>query len=80
MFEHPLARLGWRAELQTDLEALGDPRLVAARVLAADRGRAVVDAGGGAWSAPLAGRLSRAGGAPATGDFVAALPGGPVRD
>jgi ribosome biogenesis GTPase / thiamine phosphate phosphatase len=77
--EHPLARLGWRAELQPHLDALGDRRLVAARVLAADRGRAIVDAGEGPWSAALAGRLLRRGGAPATGDFVAALPGGPVR-
>lgn len=79
MSGHPLARLGWRAELQHHLDVLGDPELVAARVLAAERGHAVVDAGGGAWTAPLAGRLRRAGGAPATGDFVAALPGGPVR-
>jgi ribosome biogenesis GTPase / thiamine phosphate phosphatase len=76
---HPLARLGWRTELDTDLRALGDPALVAARVTAVDRGRALVDAGAGAWSAPLAGRLRRAAAAPATGDFVAALPDGPVR-
>jgi ribosome biogenesis GTPase len=76
---HPLARLGWRAELQTDLEALGDPSLVAARVTAVDRGSVLVDAGAGAWRAPLAGRLRRAAAMPATGDFVAALPGGPVR-
>jgi ribosome biogenesis GTPase / thiamine phosphate phosphatase len=81
LLDHPLARLGWRADLQPHLDALGDPALVGARVLAVDRGRAVVDAGGdaGAWSAPLAGRLARAGALPATGDFVAALPGGPVR-
>ena len=79
MSSHPLARLGWRAELESHLHALGDPSLVAARVIAADRGRAVVDAGAGAWSAPLAGRLRRQGALPATGDFVAALPGGPVR-
>ena len=41
--------------------------------------RVLVDAGAGAWSAPLAGRLRRASAMPATGDFVAALPGGPVR-
>jgi len=76
---HPLARLGWRADLDTDLRALGDPSLVTARVTAVDRGRALVDAGAGAWSAPLAGRLRRAAAAPATGDFVAALPDGPVR-
>jgi ribosome biogenesis GTPase / thiamine phosphate phosphatase len=39
----------------------------------------LVDAGAGAWRAPLAGRLRRAVAMPATGDFVAALPGGPVR-
>jgi ribosome biogenesis GTPase len=77
--DHPLARLGWRAELQADLDALGDPQLVPARVTALDRGSVVVDAGGGAWSAPLAGRVRRTGALPATGDFVAALPGGPVR-
>jgi ribosome biogenesis GTPase / thiamine phosphate phosphatase len=77
--DHPLARLGWRAELQTDLDALGDPSLVAARVIARDRGSVLVDAGGGTWHAPLSGRLRRAAAMPATGDFVAALPGGPVR-
>jgi ribosome biogenesis GTPase len=77
--DHPLARLGWRANLQDHLEALGDPDLVAGRVTAVDRGRAIVDTGDAAWSAPLAGRLRRASAMPATGDFVAALPGGPVR-
>jgi ribosome biogenesis GTPase / thiamine phosphate phosphatase len=76
---HPLARLGWRAELQTDLDALGDPELVPARVITVDRGSVMVDALGGAWRAPLAGRLRRAAAMPAVGDFVAALPGGPVR-
>jgi ribosome biogenesis GTPase len=79
VLDHPLARLGWRANLKPHLDALGDPALVAARVIAVDRGRAVVDGGAGTWSAPLAGRLRRAGAMPATGDFVAALPGGPVR-
>jgi ribosome biogenesis GTPase len=79
LHDHPLARLGWRAELQTDLDALGDPTLVAARVIAVDRGSVAVDTGERGWSAPLAGRLRRAGAAPATGDFVAALPDGPVR-
>jgi ribosome biogenesis GTPase len=79
LHDHPLARLGWRAELQTDLLALGDPDLVAGRVIAVDRGSVAVDAGSHAWSAPLAGRLRRAGAAPTTGDFVAVLPGGPVR-
>ena len=79
MLDHPLARLGWRANLTPHLDALGDPALVAARVVAVDRGRAVVDDGAHVWSAPLAGRLRRAGAMPATGDFVAALPDGPVR-
>ena len=79
MSQHPLARLGWRAELQIDLDALGDPSLVAARVTAVDRGSVLADAGGGAWRAPLAGRLQRAGAVPAAGDFVAAVPDGPVR-
>ena len=79
MLDHPLARLGWRANLTPHLDALRDPALVAARVVAVDRGRAVVDDGAHAWSAPLAGRLRRAGAMPATGDFVAALPDGPVR-
>ena len=73
MSEHPLARLGWRAELQSSIV---DPELVPARVLAVDRGSVVVDAGDRSWRAPLAGRLRAM---PATGDFVAALPGGPVR-
>jgi ribosome biogenesis GTPase len=77
--EHPLARLGWRDELHTALDALADPALVPARVLAVDRGSALVSAGAAPWRAPLAGRLRRTGAAPATGDFVAALPGGPVR-
>jgi ribosome biogenesis GTPase len=76
---HPLARLGWRAELQSDLDAIGDPSLVAARVIAVDRGSVVVDTGVAGWRAPLSGRLRRASAMPATGDFVAALPGGPVR-
>jgi ribosome biogenesis GTPase len=79
VLDHPLARLGWRANLKAHLDALGDTDVVAARVIAVDRGRAVVDDGARSWSAPLAGRLHRAGTAPATGDFVGALPGGPVR-
>jgi ribosome biogenesis GTPase len=77
--QHPLARLGWRAQLQTHLDALGDPSLIAARVIALDRGSVLADAGDGAWRAPLAGRLRRGAAMPATGDFVAALPDGPVR-
>lgn len=73
MSEHPLARLGWRAELQDHID---DPDLVPARVIAVDRGSVVVDAGEASWRAPLAGRLRAM---PATGDFVAALPDGPVR-
>ena len=79
MPEHPLAPLGWRASLQPHLDALGDPALVPARVMAVDRGRVLADAGTGAWSAPLAGRLRQGADMPATGDFVAALPDGPVR-
>ena len=79
MSSHPLARLGWRSELQSDLDALGDPSLVAARVTAVDRGSVIVDTGASTWRAPLAGRLRRASAAPATGDFVAVLPDGPVR-
>jgi ribosome biogenesis GTPase / thiamine phosphate phosphatase len=79
VLDHPLARLGWRATLKAHLDTLGDPDVVAARVIAVDRGRAVVDDGTRTWSAPLAGRLRRTGAAPATGDFVAVLPDGPVR-
>ena len=79
MLHHPLERLGWRPDLQDHLDALGDPALVPARVMAVDRGRALVDVGSGAWSAPLAGRLLRQRTAPATGDFVAVLDRGPVR-
>jgi ribosome biogenesis GTPase len=71
--EHPLARLGWRAELQ---DRIDDAELVPARVIAVDRGSVVVDAGETSWRAPLAGRLRAM---PATGDFVGALPDGPVR-
>jgi ribosome biogenesis GTPase / thiamine phosphate phosphatase len=71
--EHPLARLGWRAELQSEIR---DPELVPARVIAVDRGSVVVDAGDRSWRAPLAGRLRAM---PATGDFVGVLPDGPVR-
>jgi len=77
--DHPLARFGWRANLQDHLDALGDADLVAARVMAVDRGRVIVDAGTGPWSAPLAGRMRRTAASPATGDFVAAVPDGPVR-
>jgi len=77
--DHPLARFGWRANLQDHLDALDDADLVAARVMAVDRGRVIVDAGTGPWSAPLAGRLRRTAASPATGDFVAVLPDGPVR-
>jgi ribosome biogenesis GTPase / thiamine phosphate phosphatase len=73
LLHHPLARLGWRADLQ---DHLTDPSLVPARVLAVDRGSVVVDAGDHSWRAPLAGRLKTM---PATGDFVGALPDGPVR-
>ncbi len=80
MSSHPLARLGWRAELQSDLDAIGDPSLVAARVTAVDRGSVIVDTGVRTWRAPLSGRLRRASAMPATGDFVAVLPDdGPVR-
>jgi ribosome biogenesis GTPase len=79
LLDHPLGRLGWRPELQTDLDALGDATLAPARVTAVDRGRAVVDDGARTWSAPLAGRRRRAAAMPATGDFVAVLPDGPVR-
>ncbi|HEX2410412.1 MAG TPA: GTPase RsgA [Solirubrobacteraceae bacterium] len=79
MLQHPLARLGWRAELQSDLDALGDPSLVAARAIAVDRGSAIVDTGVRSWRAPLSGRLRRAAAMPATGDFVAVVADGPVR-
>ena len=72
MSSHPLARLGWRAELQNHIP----DGLVPARVLGVDRGSVVVDAGERSWRAPLAGRLRTM---PQAGDFVAALPDGPVR-
>jgi ribosome biogenesis GTPase len=71
--DYPLARLGWRAELQNEID---DSDLVPARVLAVDRGSVVVDAGDKSWRAPPAGRLRTM---PATGDFVAAVADGPVR-
>ena len=76
--QHPLARLGWRAELHSHLDP-GWVGLIPARVTAVDRGSVLVDAGHGPWRAPLAGRLRRAAAMPATGDFVAVLPDGPVR-
>lgn len=72
MSDHPLARLGWRADLQDHVP----DDLVPARVLAVDRGSVVVDAGDRSWRAPLAGRLRTM---PQTGDFVGVLPDGPVR-
>jgi ribosome biogenesis GTPase / thiamine phosphate phosphatase len=69
---HSLARLGWRAELQNHVPE----GLVPARVLAVDRGSVVVDDGERSWRAPLAGRLRTM---PQVGDFVGALPDGPVR-
>jgi ribosome biogenesis GTPase len=69
---HSLARLGWRAELQNQVP----DGLVPARVLAVDRGSVVVDDGERSWRAPLAGRLRTM---PQVGDFVGALPDGPVR-
>lgn len=69
---HSLARLGWRAELQDQIP----DGLVPARVLAVDRGSVVVDDGERSWRAPLAGRLRTM---PQAGDFVGALPDGPVR-
>lgn len=75
MSSHPLERLGWRSDLESHL----DPSLTAARVIAVDRGHAVVDDGTTSWSAPLSGRLLRASAAPATGDFAGVIPGGPVR-
>jgi ribosome biogenesis GTPase len=77
--QHPLARLGWRAELQNHIDDPGRVGLIPARVTAVDRGSVLVDAGSGPWRAPLAGRLHRGRAMPATGDFVAALPDGPVR-
>jgi ribosome biogenesis GTPase / thiamine phosphate phosphatase len=79
LLDHPLARLGWRADLQARFDALGDPALVPVRIVAVDRGRVLADAGAGPWSAPLAGRLTRVGAHPAVGDFAGALPDGPVR-
>ena len=75
MSEHPLARLGWRDELNSHLE----PGLRAARVTAVDRGLVDVHDGTTSWRAPLAGRLRRSA-TPVTGDLVGAVPdGGPVR-
>ena len=39
MFDHPLRHLGWRPELHSDLDALDEAGLVAARFTAVDRGR-----------------------------------------
>ena len=72
MSHHPLARRGGRADLEDQIPDGHFP----ARVLAVDRGSVVVDAGEHSWRAPLAGRLRTM---PATGDFVAVLPDGPVR-
>ncbi len=82
----PLARLGWRASLQAHIDALGDPALAPARVLAQDRGRVVLDDGGRSWPAALSGALRHAAAScdgaealPTVGDWVAAAPLGPVR-
>jgi len=74
--------LGFGPQFQSALDALGDPALRAARVIAAHRGAfTVIDAGGAPLLAEPTGRL-RAGGAagdwPAVGDWVAVDPGGRI--
>jgi ribosome biogenesis GTPase / thiamine phosphate phosphatase len=64
-------RLGWSAERQSQLQALGDPALAAARVSAEHRG-AYGLLGGPVDSARLAGRFRQGGSDwPAVGDWVA---------
>ena len=70
-----LGRLGWRAPHRRALEALGDPALRPARVLARDRGRVLVHDGERETHAPIAGRVLHTaergdGVVPATGDWV----------
>ena len=67
-------RLGWNAERQIELESLGAPGLVPARVVVEDRG-AYGLAGCEVETARPAGRLRRAGGVwPTVGDWVAVAP------
>jgi ribosome biogenesis GTPase / thiamine phosphate phosphatase len=85
----PLRALGWDATFHTAFDALGDARLIPARVTAQHRGRWVVahaatDSDGDALaesSAVLAGRLRHAvadaEGLPAVGDWVTVVPAAP---
>jgi ribosome biogenesis GTPase / thiamine phosphate phosphatase len=73
-FEAARVRLGWKAERQSELEALGDAALVAARVVVEHRG-AFVLAGCAVQTARPAGRLRGEGGLwPTVGDWVAVAP------
>jgi ribosome biogenesis GTPase len=77
-FEIALRGLGWTSERQRQLEALGDPALVPARVAVEHRGAYAV-VGAGAGPAQLAGRFRRGEGSgpgdwPAVGDWVAVQP------
>ncbi|CAA9508010.1 MAG: Probable GTPase related to EngC [uncultured Solirubrobacteraceae bacterium] len=72
-----LAALGWAPHATSALEALGDGRLVPARVVAADRGRFELLGADGGLTAELAGRLRHAaapGDLPVVGDWVAVEP------
>ena len=73
-FELELIRLGWNAERQSELAALGDGALVAARVVVEHRG-AYGLAGCAVETARPAGRLRAEGGVwPTVGDWVAVEP------
>ncbi len=76
-----LAALGWAPHAASALEALGDGRLVPARVVAADRGRFELLGADGGLTAELAGRLRHAaapGDLPVVGDWVAVEPEPPT--
>lgn len=78
--QKPLPGSDLRPSLSVDLDALGDPDLVAGRVLAQHRGQWLVAVGDGpGWTPrllPARGRLR--GSAPVTGDWVAVDPGGAI--
>lgn len=74
--EISLSHLGWTPERQRQLDALGDPALVPARVAVEHRGAYGV-VGAEAEAAQLAGRFHHDGGDwPAVGDWVALQPAG----
>ena len=79
---HPLAVLGWTHERDSQLAALDEPNLIAARVAGANRGRLDLLTAAGPLPGVIAGRLRHEARSPAdlpaVGDWVAVDPAGGV--